>query len=91
MSIRTAISIVLIILAVGLCFWLFVRPVIAPSETVRFVDEKQLFLVGEDKEGKATFMYADLKDEVREWTKILAGFAPVISLLIAYLLKGRKR
>ena len=90
MNIRTAISIALIIFAIGLCFWLFVRPLITPSGTVRFVDDAELLFVGEDESGGSTFMYADFKDEVREWSKILANFAPLIAILIAYFLKRRK-
>lgn len=92
MKIRTAASIALIIFAVGLCFWLFVRPLITPPEKVpRLVDEKQLYYVGSSEEGGRTFMYADVKDEIRDWTKILAPFAPALSLLIAYWLKGKKK
>ena len=92
MKLRTAGSIVMILFAVGLCFWLFVRPVIRPPEKVpRFVDDKQLMYVGSSEEGGRTFMYADVKDEIRDWTKILAPFAPALSLLIAYWLKGKKK
>lgn len=92
MKLRTAASIVMILFAAGLCFWLFVRPVIMPPErTARFVDEKQLMYVGNSEEGDRTYMYADIKDEIRDWTKILAPFAPALSLLIAYWLKGKKK
>ena len=92
MKIRTAAAIAMIVFAVGLCFWLFVRPVIRPPEkTPRFVEEQQLMYVGHTEEGARTFMYADVKDEIRDWTKILAPFAPALSLLIAYWLKGKKK
>ncbi len=92
MKLRTAASIALIIFAIGLCFWLFVRPLItSPTKTARFVDEKQLYYIGNSEEGERTYMYADIKDEIRDWTKILAPFAPALSLLIAYWLKGKKK
>ena len=92
MKLRTAASIALIVFAVGLCFWLFVRPVITPPEKMaRFVDDKQLMYVGNTEDGDRTFMYADVKDEIKDWTKILAPFAPALSLLIAYWLKGKKK
>ncbi len=92
MKIRTAAAIAMIVFSVGLCFWLFVRPVIMPPEkTARIVDESQLFYVGNSEEGERTYMYADIKDEIRDWTKILAPFAPALSLLIAYWLKGKKK
>jgi len=87
MKIRTAASIALIVFAVGLCFWLFVRPVIMPEKTARFVSEEQLYYVGNSEEGKRTFMYADLKDEAKEWMKILA---PVITFLTAWFLKKKR-
>lgn len=77
----------MILFAAGLCFWLFVRPVIMPEKTARFVDEKQLMYVGNSEEGKRTFMYADLKDEAKEWMKILA---PVITFLTAWFLRKKK-
>ena len=91
MRLRTAASVALVIFAIGLCFWLFVRPVLMPPERMaRFVDEKQLYYVGSSKEGDRTYMYADIKDEIREWSKILGGFAPMLSLLVAYLLRRKK-
>ena len=91
MKIRTAASVALVIFAIGLCFWLFVRPVFMPSaETLRFVDEKQLLYVGNSEKAGRTFAYADFKDEVKEWSKILANFAPILTLLGAYLLRRRK-
>lgn len=91
MKLRTAASIVMILFAAGLCFWLFVRPVIVQEKTARIVDESQLFYVGNSSEGERTYMYADIKDEIKDWTKILAPFAPALSLLIAYWLKGKKK
>jgi len=91
MKLRTAASIALIVFAVGLCFWMFVRPVLTPEKTARFVTEEQLYHVGNTDDGKRTFMYADFKDEVKEWSKILVGFAPLISVLLAYLLTKRKK
>lgn len=91
MKLRTAASIALVVFAIGICFWLFVRPVLMPEKTPRFVDEKQLMYVGNSEEGGRTFMYADLKDEIKDWTKILAPFAPALSLLIAYWLRGKKK
>jgi len=91
MKLRTAASIALIIFAVGICFWMFVRPVIMPEKTARFVSEEQLYHIGNTEEGKRTFMYADFKDEVKEWSKILVGFAPLISVLLAYFLSRKKR
>ena len=89
MTLRTGVSIALIIFAIGLCFWLFVRPVIMPPEkAVRFVEEQKLYYIGNSEEGKRTYAYADIKDEAKEWIKILA---PVITLLTAYFLKGRKK
>lgn len=55
------------------------------------MDEKQLYYVGNSEEGDRTYMYADIKDEIRDWTKIMAPFAPALSLLIAYWLKGKKK
>jgi len=92
MKLRTAAAIAMIVFTVGLCFWLFVRPVIRPPEKIpRFVDDRQLMYVGKSEEGARTFMYADVKDEIGDWTKILAPFAPALSLLIAYWLKGKKK
>jgi len=88
MTLRTAASIALIVFAIGLCFWLFVRPVLMPEKTARFVDEEQLYYVGNDADGKRTFMYADLKDEAKEWLKILA---PIITFLTAYFLRGKRK
>ena len=89
MTLRTGVSIALIIFAIGLCFWLFVRPVITPPEKeLRFVEEQKLYYVGNSEEGRRTYAYTDIKDEAKEWIKILA---PVITLLTAYFLKGRKR
>lgn len=91
MKIKTAASIALVIFAIGLCFWLFVRPVLMPPEkTARFVDEKQLMYVGNSEGVGRTYMYADIKDEVREWSKILANFAPILTLLGAWLLRRKK-
>lgn len=90
MKIRTAASIALVIFAIGLCFWLFVKPVIMQEKTARFVDEKQLYYVGNTEDGERTFMYADFKDEVKEWSKILANFAPILTLLGAWLLRRKK-
>ena len=91
MRIRTAASVALVIFAVGLCFWLFVRPVLMPStKTLRFVDEKQLLYVGNSEKAGRTFAYADFKDEVKEWSKMLVNFAPILTLLGAYLLRRRK-
>jgi len=91
MKLRTAASVALIVFAIGLCFWLFVRPVIIHEKTARFVDEKQLMYVGNSDEGGRTFMYADLKDEVKDWFNILAPFAPAISLLVAYFINRKKK
>ncbi len=92
MKIRTAASIAMIVFSVGLCFWLFVWPVImSPEKIPRFVNEKQLYYVGNTEEGTRSFMYADVKDEIKDWTKILAPFAPALSLFIAYWLKGKKK
>ncbi len=88
MNLRTAASIALVIFAIGICFWLFVRPVLMPEKTARFVDEGQLYYVGSNAEGKRTFMYADFKDEAKEWLKILA---PVITFFTAYFLRGKKK
>ena len=91
MKIRTAASVALVIFAIGLCFWLFVRPIfMPPTETLRFVDEKQLLYVGNSEKVGRTFAYADFKDEVKEWSKILANFAPILTLLGAYLLRRKK-
>lgn len=91
MKLRTAASIAMLIGAVGLCFWLFVRPVIMQEKTARIVDESQLFYVGNSEEGERTYMYADVKDEIKDWVKILAPFAPALSLLVAYWLKEKKK
>lgn len=88
MNLRTAASVALVVFAIGICFWLFVRPVLMPEKTARFVDEQQLMYVGNTDDGNRTFMYADFKDEVKEWMKILG---PVLTLLAAYFLKGRKK
>ena len=88
MKLRTAVSVVLVIFAIGVCFWLFIRPVVMPEKTARFVGEEQLYYVGNSEEGKRTFMYADFKDEAKEWMKILA---PVITFFTAYFLRGKKK
>lgn len=88
MTLRTGASIALIVFAIGICFWLFVRPVVMPEKKARFVSEEQLYYVGSTEEGKRTFMYADLKDEAKEWIKILA---PVITFLTAYFLRGKRK
>jgi len=89
MTLRTSVSIALIIFAIGLCFWLFVRPIILPpEEALRFVEEQKLYYVGNSEQGKRTYAYTDIKDETKEWINILA---PVLTLLTAYFLKGRKK
>lgn len=88
MKLRTGASIAMVIFAIGICFWLFVRPVLMPEKTARFVSEEQLYYVGSSEDGKRRFMYADLKDEAKEWIKILA---PVITFLTAYFLRGKKK
>ena len=88
MNIRTAISIALIIFAIGLCFWLFVRPLITTEEysvQSQEIDEDKLF-----KRTDGSLIYLSVKEEVREWSKILANFAPLLALLIAYFLKKKK-
>ena len=88
MNIRTAFSIALIVFAIGLCFWLFVRPVLVPQPP-EIVDEGQLLYLGENKEtGEASYFF--FKEEIKEWGKILASFTPLLTILIAYLLKRKK-
>lgn len=53
------------------------------------IQESELVYIGDDSVGEASFI--NIKEELRDWSKILAPFAPAISLLIAYLLKGKKR
>ena len=88
MTLRTAASVAMVVFAIGICFWLFVRPVLMPEKTARLVEEQQLYYVGTTAEGKRTFMYADFKDEAKEWIKILA---PVITFLTAYFLRGKRK
>jgi len=89
MKLRTAASIALIVFAAGLCFWMFVRPVIKPAAP-EIVDESQLIYMGDDAETGEPGYFV-FKEEVKDWFKILAPFAPAISLLLAYFLKGKKR
>jgi hypothetical protein len=58
-----------------------------PEKTPRLVSEKQLYYVGNTEEGGRTFMYADFKDEAKEWIKILA---PVITFFTAWFMRQKK-
>lgn len=84
MTIRTAMSWVLIIFALGLSFFLFVKPALRQYEP-ETVLETDLALVGRNDDGVKAYYH--FKEEVKDWLKILA---PVIGFLVAYLLKGKK-
>lgn len=83
MNLRTAISIALIIFALGLTFFLFVRPVLQPS-IPEMISEADLTPAGKDADGVDTYYH--FKEEVKDWMKILA---PMIAFLVAYFLKER--
>jgi len=85
MNMRTAISWVMIIFALGLTFFLFVRPVLVP-QIPQTISEADLVEAGRDSDGRAT--YYQFKEEAKDWFKILA---PVVPFFIAWLLKGRKK
>jgi len=88
MNIRTALSWALIIFAMGLTFFLFVRPVIVP-QIPQTISEADLVEAGRDADGGAT--YYQFKEEVGDWVKILANLSPIITVIIAFILKGRRR
>lgn len=85
MNIKTAFSIALILIAAGLTFWLFIRPVIKPELPI--IDESQLIYAGKSESGEAGFYYLEIKEELQDWMKILA---PVISFIAAWLLRKKK-
>ncbi len=85
MSLRTAASVILIIFAIGITFFLFVKPVLQPS-VPEAISEVDLVPAGKDADGAD--LYYHFKEEVKDWMKILA---PVIAFLAAYFLKGRKK
>ena len=85
MTLRTTASVVLIIFAIGITFFLFVKPVLQPS-IPEIVSETDLVPAGSDSDGVE--LYYHFKEEVKDWMKILA---PVIAFLTAYFLKGKKK
>lgn len=70
----------------GLTFWLFVRPLIAPK--IEIIDESQLVYAGDSETGEPGYFYLAIKEEIKEWMKILA---PFISFGAAWLLAKRKK
>lgn len=84
MNIRTAASWALIIFALGLTFFIFVRPALQPS-TPTMISETDLVPAALDADGTKTYYH--FKEEVKDWMKILA---PVITFLVAWVLKKGK-
>ena len=83
MNIRTAASVALIIFALGLTFFLFVKPVLQPRVPA-IISETDLVPAALDADGVKTYYH--FKEEVKDWMKILA---PVITFLVAWGLKGK--
>lgn len=87
MNLRTAGSIALIIFAIGLCFWLFVKPLLVKPE-IDVIDEADLMYIGDDKDGEAG--YLNMKAEIKDWVSTIAQISPILIAVMAYFMKKRK-
>ena len=85
---RKAASIALIVIATLLCLQFFIRPSIESRKSTEDIDEGELVYMG-DSVRTGNPVYMRLKEEVKDWTEILKGLAPILTLVSAYLLKRK--
>lgn len=90
MSIRTALSATLIIFALGLSFWLFVRPALSSEQAVITVKENEL-ITPPTTEKSSSWFYVRVKEEAMEWSKVLANLSPLATVFIAWFLKRKNK
>jgi len=98
---RAIIVWILIILTLALVGWFWVKPTLAPS-TPQFAEMHKLskalpeYVLPPEHYTPApappppTF-YQNLKTELMEWGKILGPFSPFITIIMAFMVKRRKR
>jgi len=87
MNIRTAVSWVLIIFALGIAFYMFFLPALKPPipETI---PNSELIPAEKNASGEGT--YYRLKGEAQDWAKLLAELAPMLTVLLAYITKRKE-
>lgn len=89
MNIRTAASWVLIIFALGITFYMFVLPALKRpvAETISISELEPSGL----KNASGVDTYWRFKEEVQDWVKILGQLSPVISIILAYIIKKKEK
>lgn len=85
---RKAVLATLIIISILFSFQFFVRPSIVSRETVEDIDEDELIYMGEYENGSEA--YLRFKKEVKDWTEMLKGLVPILSLVVAHFLRKKK-
>ena len=88
MNIRTAVSWVLIIFALGITFYMFVLPALRPPilETIPISELAPTGL----KNASGVDTYWRPKGETQDWVKVLGQLAPVLVAIVAYLTKKKE-
>jgi len=76
-------------LAIVLAFFVFVKPELSYKQQMIAVRTDEL-LTPPTPEATSSFFYLRLRQEAFEWSKIVANFTPLISLILAYVLKGKR-
>ncbi|MBU2685818.1 MAG: hypothetical protein KKF27_21465 [Gammaproteobacteria bacterium] len=88
MNIKNALAVSLVILTIGLVFWMFIKPVIIPRNVVDFITDEDLEYMGSRADGVNGYFY--FKREVSDWIKTITQLVPLITLVLAYVVKKRK-
>jgi len=88
MNIRTAVSWVLIIFALGITFYMFVLPALRPPiwETIPISELAPAGL----KNASGVDTYWRPKGEAQDWAKVLGQLAPVLAVILAYITKKKE-
>lgn len=88
MKMRTALSVVLIVVAVGLVFRVIIWPAVKPN-SAPIVTDSQLVWVGDDADGEGA--YVVLRREAEAWVGIICQLAPILAIVAAWKIKPNKK
>ncbi len=89
MNIQNAIAISLIIITIGLVFWVFIRPAINPKQAPAFITDEQLEYMGTRADGVNGYLY--FKQEMADWIKMISQLMPIVTLISAIFIKKKKK
>jgi len=85
---KTAIIIMLVLIAIGSTYWFWLRPSAEPEYSYVVMERRPM--TDDPPAGAPPSRYVMVKQEIKDWIGIIGKLVPMVSLLLAFLIKKRK-